>query len=418
MSGYSSLRSAVIWLQGHVAGKAQIEFWDAALPEAVMRSKPQMLDADEDYTAKIAMDDLEPGRTYGYRVLLDGQRAEGTGPLQFRTQDLWQWRRDPPDFTMLAGSCLFINEAAHDRPGKAYGGGFEIFAAMAAKKADLMLWLGDNLYFREVDYASPGGMAYRYRHDRALPELQSLLRTGNHYAIWDDHDYGPDDANSSFVFKDQSLRLFKRYWANPAYGLPELPGIFTTASFNDADLFLLDGRSYRDSDRGPDFPGKSMFGARQIAWLKNALMASTANFKVIVSGSQALNDGGVYEGWHQFPQERKEFLDWLTLAKMDGVLFLTGDAHRTELMRIERPGTYPLYDLTCSPLTAGTHSIKALRTRPNLVPGTLVGKRNFCSLAFSGAKDVRKITLRSFDPRGTMLWERDIPLAEIRNPRN
>src|SRR5205814_10050326 len=114
--------------------------------------------------------------------------------------------------------------------GKPYGGSYSIFAKMAAQKADLMLWLGDNVYLRENEYTSAEGMRYRYRSDRAQADLQPLLRTGQHAAIWDDHDFGPDDSNSSFVFKDESLALFKRYWANGSYGLLETPGVFGTFS--------------------------------------------------------------------------------------------------------------------------------------------------------------------------------------------
>ena len=44
-----------------------------------------------------------------------------------------------------------------------YGGGFEIFDAIAAKKPDLMLWLGDNLYFQRPDFLDPVSMAARHR---------------------------------------------------------------------------------------------------------------------------------------------------------------------------------------------------------------------------------------------------------------
>ena len=33
-------------------------------------------------------------------------------------------------------------------------------------------------------------------------------------------------------------------------------------------------------------------------------------------------------------------------------MFLSGDRHFTELLKVERPGTYPLYEFTSSPLTS------------------------------------------------------------------
>lgn len=37
------------------------------------------------------------------------------------------------------------------------------------------------------------------------------------------------------------------------------------------------------------------------------------------------------------------------------MFFLSGDIHYTHLTERERPGTYPLIELTCSPLTARVH---------------------------------------------------------------
>ena len=46
--------------------------------------------------------------------------------------------------------------------------------AMHAQRPDLMLWLGDNTYLREVDWYTRTGFIHRYTHTRSLPELQPL----------------------------------------------------------------------------------------------------------------------------------------------------------------------------------------------------------------------------------------------------
>jgi alkaline phosphatase D len=404
MAGPAAMRSALVWMQSDTAVSARLEYWVAQEKHKV--SPVIELNAQDDFTGHITLNNLEPGVSYSYRVLFNNKPAD-TRTYQLATQALWQWRTNPPDSRVLIGSCAYINEAKYDRPNTPYGGGYEIFSSMAAQKPDLTIWMGDNVYFREVDYDSPSGMAYRYRHDRALPELQGLLRTGQHAAIWDDHDYGPNDANSSFVFKADALTLFKRYWANPSYGLPDAPGIFTVVHHNDADFFMLDDRWYRDNDRlaGSE---RAMFGMSQLGWLKNALLNSSASFKIIVAGNQFLSEQNKWEGWLNFPEERRSFIDWLGKNKVDGVLFASGDRHQTELMRMERTGTYPLYEVTCSPLTAGTHSLTDEQNNPMRVPGTLVGERNYCSLEFSGTSQGRKLTLHSFNAKGKVLWEKPI----------
>lgn len=417
MPGHSAMRAASIWLQTRESGQVVLEYWPTADPRAVQRTPPQSVSAQSDHTARFDIGGITPGRTYAYRVLFNGRAAAVPGALQFRTQPLWQHRSEPPDFKVALGSCAFINDPPFDRPGAPWGGRYEIFSAIAAQRPDMMLWLGDNLYFREADYDSPSGMAARYRQARSTPVLQELLRATHHYAIWDDHDYGPNDANQSFVFKEQSLELFKRYWANPGYGLPGAPGIYTQVSFHDVDFFLLDDRYYRSADIAPDGPDKHMLGVQQLAWLKGALLGSRATFKIIANGSQMLNDHNRFESWHHFPAERADFLHWLHAAGIGGVVFLSGDRHHTELLKIERPGNYPLYELTCSPLTGGVHDMRGEADKPALVGGTLVGERNFCRLDVSGPRKERLLTVRAFDADGKELWRHEIPVKTLKPRR-
>lgn len=459
MLGHVTSRTAAIWLQTDVPAEVEIEYWPTAWPQQRQRGPTLRVDAASDHVAHIRLVGLQPGTAYTYQLHLNGTPAPSGSKLAFETQRPWHGRGTPADFTFHLGSCAFINDPAVDRPGHPYGGDYRIFQSIARQAAatprsQFMLWLGDNVYLREADYDSPWGMNARYRHARSLPELQPLLAALSHYAVWDDHDYGPNDANRSFVFKDESLRLFRRYWANPSYGLEGLPGIFTTFSFQDADFFLLDNRFYRAADRtelakeeldlireardwalgqnpltrvlGRRYFGtppallgenKVMFGAEQLDWLKQALIQSRATFKFIAAGSQLMNDGHPFEGWHNFPAEREAFLIWLKRQNIPGVVFLSGDRHHTELLRREVKGLYPLYELTCSPLTSRAHSPQGKElNNPLRVKGTLVTQRNYCSIDVTGPTDERRLVLRSHDSDGRILWERVLRASELRRP--
>ena len=163
---------------------------------------------------------LAPGATASYRVKGDGDERTGT----VRAQPHWLKPADAPPITIAVGSCFYLADANPIFGGQDYGGGYEIFDAIAEKRPDLMLWLGDNLYFQTPDFYDPSSMRERYRRQRAFAPLSKLLTATAHLAIWDDHDFGPNDSDSSYVMKGTTLELFRRYWANPAYGLPELPG--------------------------------------------------------------------------------------------------------------------------------------------------------------------------------------------------
>ncbi|MDW8465959.1 MAG: alkaline phosphatase D family protein [Chloroherpetonaceae bacterium] len=305
------------------------------------------------------------------------------------------------------GSCAYINEPEFDRPGKPYGEGYEIFKSIYDKRPDIMLWLGDNIYLREGDWNTRTGIYHRYTHTRSLPELQPLLASTHHYAICDDHDYGPNDCDGSFWNKEMTLEAFKLFWGNPSYGIGTMRGAITQFQWGDAEFFLLDDRYYRTPQGRKTIEG-TILGKEQFDWLINALTASQATFKFIVIGGQVLNPLPVYETYANYPQEHQRLIETITKEGISGVMFLTGDRHFTELSKLERAGTYPLYELTCSPLTSGVFAGAASEANPLRVPGTLVQERNFALLKFSGTRGDRVLTISVHDKTGKELWTRSI----------
>jgi alkaline phosphatase D len=288
---------------------------------------------------------------------------------------------------------------------------------ISANTKTLLMRSGFTSYY-DLEDDSGTLMNARWAATRTFGPLQRLLHTGAHLGIWDDHDYGPNNSDRTFALKEISLALFKRYWVNRGFGLPGAPGVFSKVTLSDVDFFLLDGRYYRDADASPPSPEMTMFGARQLEWLKEELRRSTANFKLIANGSRLLTEkpsptdrGG--EGWHNFPRERAAFLDWLRAQRIDGIFFLSGDIHYTHLTQRERPGTYTLTELTCSPLTSRVHP------RPFPVtetPGTLVTHRNFCTLEVTGPSRRRVLAISSRDAAGTIFWREEISASALRTP--
>jgi len=426
MLGHTTHRTAVLWVQTMAPAEVAVAYrpveqdtTGATRPATGGRATVR---TGEDHVARLVLSHLEPGTRYAYDLLIDGVEAERPYPLEFTTQPLWQHRADPPAFTVAVGSCYYANEPVYDRPGRPYGGDPAIFARIAALNPDVMLWLGDNVYLREVDWWSPEGIAHRYGHARAEPALQPLLATAAHYATWDDHDYGPNDSDRSYILKDAALETFQRYWANPSYGVGGVPGVFTQFQWGDADFFLLDDRYHRAPNRAPD-SARTVLGEGQLRWLLDALTYSRAPFKVVVLGGQVINPVPVFETYAAIaPAERERLIAEITAREIEGVLFLSGDRHHTELLRLERPGAYPLYDFTSSPLTSGasnypTREDSPERDNPLRVPGTLVTERhNFGTLTFEGPRNARTLTLRTYDATGALLWEHRIAEAELELP--
>ena len=363
---------------------------------------------------------LDINSTYEYKLLIDGKLTSAGG--QFTTKDLWQWRKPVPEFSFLTGSCSYFNQPEYDRPGTPYGKDASIFNTMAKEKAAFMLWLGDAWYTREVDYYSDWGLWYRASHDRAVPALQGFLKAMPQLATWDDHDYGPNDIGKNYILKETSRKVFNSYFCNPSSG-ENGQGIYTMTSWGDADIFLTDDRWWRSADAMPDSvngkpnPEKKMLGDQQMEWLKNSLLFSTATFKIITVGSQVLNPVSPFDKWRDFPIEYQELMDFLTQHKINGVVFLTGDRHHSEIIKVDRPGAYPLYDVTVSPLTSGTHVFgDAEKNNPYRVFG-LDQKQNYGRFSFTGTRGNRKLTVAFLGIQGEKLGEWSVSEKELKHPQ-
>ena len=413
MHGFADQTSFTLWAQKRGPGRIGVEFSELDANPAV-HSIETAASRDHDFAVALRLAGLEPGTRYRYRLLVDGQPTGDVGT--FRTQALWEWRTDPPAVNIAVGSCAYLNDGRFDRPGAPYGGGYGIFDAIAAQAPDLMLWLGDNVDFREPEWTSAEAMNDRYRAYRELPDLHRLWRATSHLAIWDDHDYGPNDGDASFILKDAALDTFKRYWPNPTHGMPGVPGVFTQVRVADADLFLLDDRWYRYPNRYPNVPEKALLGPQQLEWLKQALLSSNATFKVVAMGTQFWNRVSRFETWQNYPDEQQKLRDWLREQRISGVVFLSGDLHFSELLRLPREGTYPLYEFTSSPLTAGAFANPdgLERSNPDLVPDTLVTQRSFGMVRLAGPKGNRTLTFEAYDGDGVLLWSRAFGAAELR----
>ncbi len=376
-----------------------------------------------DGTAAVHLFGLEPGTTYDVTLTVDGVDVTPTAyPTRIDTQPLWQWRTDPPAFTAAVGSCYYDNDPAYDRPGNAYGGPTSIFGEIAALDPDLMLWLGDNVYLREVDWWDAAGIDYRYRHSRSEPALQPLLARAAHYATWDDHDYGPNDSNRSYVLKAEALETFTDYWPAATRGMPGVPGVFTQFQWADVEFFMLDDRWHRAPNDAPEGE-RQILGPEQVQWLLDALTTSQAPFKVVAVGGQFLNPLPVFETFAAIaPAERQLLLDEIAARQIEGVVFLSGDRHHTELLRLARPGAYPLYEFTSSPLTAGASTYPLRedspeRANPLRVDGTLVaGERNFGTLTVTGPRTDRVMTMRTYKTDGALLWEHAVRARDLQYP--
>jgi alkaline phosphatase D len=412
MLGYCEQMEVMIWAQTKVPALVKVEYTnDAGLTKTTNEVETKRGTA---YTAKLVANQVQPGEHYTYRLFINGKAVTLDYPTEFTAQKIWRWRGDPPTFSVALGSCTYINEPAYDRPGKGYGSEYEIFTSINEKKPDLMIHLGDNMYLREPDFYTKTGYHHRYTHTRSLPEMQALLARTHNYATWDDHDYGPNDSDRTWVQKELAKETFDTFWGNLTSGLPTskaesgFAGITSTFRYNDTDFFLLDNRSFRTPNDQDRKDNKTVLGKAQLEWLIESLIFSNSPWKMVCIGGQVLNTVKAGETYVNLaPKEQEYLLRRITEENISGVVFLTGDRHHTELSERKLENGKMIYDLTISSLTAGTGTERSEKNDYR-VEGTLAIEHNFGILTFSGPLKQRELKVEVFDTEGMEIWTRKL----------
>jgi alkaline phosphatase D len=231
---------------------------------------------------------------------------------------------------------------------------------------DLFILLGDNIY---ADTTNAVVMAEKYRGRKTSPFFRALKKKAPLLATWDDHDFGANDAGASYPMKVQSQTLFCDFMDVPANApRRQQEGIYDAAVIGPPgrrlQVILLDTRYFRSNLAtgenhvvpsggryvpDPD-PHATMLGAVQWSWLE-AQLRVPAELRIIASSIQFISEFSGAEAWANFPREKQRMLDLVEKTRANAVLFISGDRHWAEFSRLDRPGRYPLYDLTSSALT-------------------------------------------------------------------
>ncbi len=372
MVGSVTANGARFWVRTAEESEVQIVL-NADVHSDSVRTK-----AATDYTAVAEVMGLKPDTIYEYNVKVDGVFAVVPGPTSFRTY---------PEPGVSAKFSVGFGGGAGYVPAQE-----RMWDVIRLHDPLAFLFLGDNVY---VDLPQmPNGLHYyTYYRRQSRPEFRRLIASAAIYAIWDDHDSATDDVwLGPYVdrpaWKLPLFRQFRENWNNPSYGSEERPGVWFSFSIGNVEFFMLDCRFYRTN---PYLETKTMLGPEQKQWLFEQLKQSTSSFKVLASSVPWAFEakGDAVDTWNGFREEREEIFDFLADNKVEGVILISADRHRSDAWRIERPDGYPLYDLESSRLTNDTVH--------DLVPGALFGyneKQSFGLLTFDTTNSDSTLTYR------------------------
>ncbi len=283
---------------------------------------------------KSTLDGLSPDTRYQYQVSIDG-KSDPTWKGSFKTAPV---EGTPSAFRLAITSCMKIGRQQRS------------WNLLLAEQPDLHLTVGDTHY---ADTTDPTVQLQHHVTYRRVKEFADVLRQVPTYAIWDDHDYGPNNSDGTAKGKQLSLAGWKQAWPNPPSGTADIPGAFFKFSRGDVDFFVVDGRYHRSPNELPDDDQKRMLGDAQFAWLLNGLKNSKAKFKIIASGS-TLHDSKV-DGWRIYTFSRHRLFDAIKKHQISGVMYVGGDMHKSLVWQhheSDRVG-YPMIEIMSSGITNG-----------------------------------------------------------------
>jgi phosphodiesterase/alkaline phosphatase D-like protein len=260
--------------------------------------------------ASFAIDGLEPDTTYHYAVEVDGA-LDRTRAGSFRT-----FPDGPGSFTVALGSCgrLGSNGAVYD--------------TIRSHDPLLYLQVGD-LYYADIGENDPDQFRDVYETTLTSPAQAALYRSTPIAYTWDDHDSGPNDADSTSDARPAAQRTYREYVPHYEMSPGENP-IYQAFTVGRTRLIVMDGRSARSPATELDGPAKTMLGDAQQAWLEDELLAADERYPLIVLVSSVPwihSSSPGNDDWAGYATERAEIADFIADHDIDGLVMVGGDAH-------------------------------------------------------------------------------------------
>lgn len=304
------------------------------------------------------------------------------------------------------GSC-----AGQDQPQS-------FWTAIAATRPQLFLMMGDNVYGDLAWQGDAGLASFRSAYAKLANhrEFQAFRSRVPMRAVWDDHDYGPNDSGGDFAYKSHSEQLFETFWG-AGESVRARAGIYDSLMAGPEgrriQIILLDTRFFRSplqqvDPAGPpvrgryrasDYPDAQVLGEAQWRWLANEL-AKPAELRLVVSSIQVLSEAHNFERWANLPKERLRLMKLLGSANGGQSIVLSGDRHSAGIYRSALPdnaGT--LWEFTSSSLNRPNRDLDVDKSEPDSLRVT-----PFIPLANFGLVDVdwaqRHVIMRLLNDKG------------------
>jgi len=303
--------------------------------------------AKHDYIARIVLTGLTPGTKYTVIAVTSVPERAGTSLTdaaigRFKTHP-GKDTSAPVRFTLT--SCMNYDKfIGNDTGGRAkpYRGadrhlGYPAAEAVLEQDPDFVIYAGDVVYYdKKPQVKTLADMRAKWHRQNNLPRMRALHAAAPGYWMKDDHDHRTNDSDAEkdyFPSHELGIKTFREQVPIVPPNDDETPTYRTFRVSKDLQIWFVEGRDYRDANKLPDGPDKTLWGKEQIAWLKKTLLASDATYRILISPTPMVGpDDGYKRDNHTNPKgfanEGEAFKAWgKEHGIWDNTFLMCGDRH-------------------------------------------------------------------------------------------
>lgn len=379
-------------------GKVRISYGTRKDLSNAVKTPWAKVSEEADFTRQFKLAGLLPDRVYYFATETEG--ADGT-----RHESLCGHFRTAPE-QMVWKDILFTVVTGMGYAHTDHKDGFSTFQAMASLKPSFCVFTGDTVYYdADMPLANTVALArYHWHRMLSLPFQKRFLLQIPAYFQKDDHD---TLSNNCWPSLNPSFMLPMTFRDGQRVFLEQVPmGEKTYRTFRwgkGLQIWLVEGRDYRSSNMQSDGPHKSIWGEAQKVWLKQTLLASDADWKLLISPTPIVGPDRLYTNDNHanevFSHEGNEFRTWLKEHLADKFFIICGDRHW------QYHSVHPdlgIHEFSCGPVS-DEHATKGPRmqnwNRFHRVKG------GFLSVLVTPGRDRYAIMFRFHDTRGSVLYQ-------------
>lgn len=257
-------------------------------------------------SALFTLEGLQPGTRYRYSVAIrDKEMPVVSG--EFQTPEY-----GPYSFSFVATSCAET------------GSNHQVFEKLREEDPLFFLILGD-WFYANVAENDPELFRAAYVANFLVASRQALHQKVPIAYMWDDHDYGPNNSDSSSLSKPAA---HKSYTAM----VPHYPLSNATEEAHIGQEFIIGRVRFLMPDlRSNRVQGQTLLGEKQKQWLFKQMLAAKTSGQaiVLVSSVSWQGNSGQGDGWQTVPDERQEILHFVEEDTIPLALILSGDEHHS-----------------------------------------------------------------------------------------